>query len=132
MAQADLSQLVDFPDVTSGQMMSQAFSQIVLQTRACQAAGTTTCNYTLQPWFENVLPAGSGVALGYARNTDLAANVNPTYTSRGDFADWLFSLAGETNKAGTAYLLPSNVGSRSLRKIPCTRTKAIRATTACW
>lgn len=113
MAQADMSQLVDFPDETSGQMMSQAFSYIVQQTRACQNAGSTTCMYTPQPWFENVLPAGSGVALGYASNTDLAANINPTYTSRGDFADWLFTLAGETNAAGTAYLLPPNIGMAS-------------------
>jgi hypothetical protein len=113
MAQADMSQLVDFPDEASGQMMSQAFSYIVQQTRACQAAGSSTCTYAPQPWFENVLPAGSGVALGYASNTDLAANINPTYTSRGDFADWLFTLAGEQNAAGTAYLLPPNIGMAS-------------------
>ena len=112
MAQADMSQLVDFPDAQSGQLMSQAYSYIVQQTRACQASGATTCNYTPQPWFEHVLTPGTGVADGYTSNTALVANISP-YVSRGDFADWLFSVAGIANAAGTGYILPANVGMAS-------------------
>jgi hypothetical protein len=112
MAQADMSQLVDFPDKVSGQTMSQAYSNLVRQTRACQAAGTQSCAYTAQPWFENVLGAGSGVAAGYANNTQLAANIAP-YVSRGDFADWLFSLAGTPGTLASGYALPANIGMAS-------------------
>jgi hypothetical protein len=112
MAQADMSQLVDFPDKVSGQSMSQAYSAIVQQARACQAAGTATCAFTPQPWFENVLGAGSGAAAGYNNNTELAANIAP-YVSRGDFADWLFSLAGTPGTLASGYALPANIGMAS-------------------
>jgi hypothetical protein len=103
MAQADMSQLIDFPDKASGQMMSQAFSYIVKQLRA----GVNPNNMTAQPWFEDVLPAGYGVSQGYSSNTAYAASVAP-YAARGDFADWVYSLA--STQTGNGYLLPPNVG----------------------
>jgi len=103
MAQADMSQLIDFPDTVSGQMMSQAFAYITKQTRA----GVNPNAMTPQPWFENVLQPGYGVSQGYSSNTAYAASVAP-YTGRGDFADWTQSLAA--TYTGTQYLLPPNVG----------------------
>jgi hypothetical protein len=105
MAQADMSQLIDFPDNASGQSMSQAFAYIVQQTRA----GVQPSGMTPQPWFEDVLTPGYGVSNGYASNTAYAATVAP-YVSRGDFADWAFSLAGTQSGPGLQFLLPPNVG----------------------
>ena len=104
MAQADMSQVIDFPDKGSGQMLSQAYAYVVQQLRA----GTTANNVSAQPWFENVLPAGYGVAQGYSSNTAYAASVAP-YAARGDFADWVYSLAS-TQVSGQQFLLPPNVG----------------------
>jgi hypothetical protein len=103
MAQADMSQLIDFPDSASGQLMSQAFSYITTQLRA----GVAPNNMTPQPWFENVLTPGYGVSQGYASNTAYAASVAP-YAGRGDFADWTQSVA--STHTATGYLLPPNVG----------------------
>ncbi len=103
MAQADMSQLLDFPDTVSGQLMSQAFSYIVNQVRA----GVDPNSMTPQPWFENVLTPGYGVSQGYTSNTAYAASVAP-YTGRGDFADWTQSLSSTQTSNG--FLLPPNVG----------------------
>lgn len=103
MAQADMSQLIDFPDTASGQLMSQAYSYIVKQLRA----GVNPNNMTPQPWFEDVLTPGYGVSQGYTSNTAYAASVAP-YAARGDFADWVYSLA--STYTGSGYLLPPNVG----------------------
>ena len=103
MAQADMSQVIDFPDKTSGQMLSQAFAYIVTQLRA----GVAPNSMMPQPWFENVLPAGYGVSQGATSNTAYAASVAP-YAARGDFADWVYSLAATST--GSGYLLPPNVG----------------------
>jgi hypothetical protein len=105
MAQADMSQLIDFPDAASGQMMSQAYSYIVQQLRA----GVNPNNMTPQPWFEDVLPAGYGVSQGNTSNTAYAATVAP-YAERGDFADWAYSLAATQMGPGLQFLLPPNVG----------------------
>jgi hypothetical protein len=107
MAQADMSQLIDFPDNASGQMMSQAFAYIVNQLRA----GVSPNNMAPQPWFEHVLTPGYGAAQGYANNTAYAASVAP-YAARGDFADWAYSLAGTQSGPGQT-LLPTNVGMSS-------------------
>jgi hypothetical protein len=108
MAQADMSQLIDFPDNASGQLMSQAFSYIVTQLRA----GVNPNNMTPQPWFENVLTPGYGIAQGYSSNTAYAASIAP-YAARGDFADWTFALAGVQSGPGLQFLLPPNVGMDS-------------------
>lgn len=106
MAQADTDQLIDFPDNVSGQLMSQAFTNLSQQLRAGSPV-------TAQPWYENVLPPGVGAGYGAAypstgvtNNTQLVAYLLGTYAERGDFAD--------TTEALSAYgLLPPNVGMAS-------------------
>ena len=104
-AQADASQLIDFPDKASGQMLSQAYAYIVQQLRS----GVSPNNIAPQPWFENVLTSGYGVSQGATSNTAYAASVAP-YAARGDFADWVYSLAATQSGPGLQFLLPPNVG----------------------
>ena len=96
LAQVDASQLIDFPDSKSGQTMAQAFSNISLEVRNGQPV-------TTQPWYEDVLPAGSGAAYGFPNNTQLVAYGAGAYVPRGDFADTTALLAG-------AGVLPPNIG----------------------
>ncbi|HEY1759454.1 MAG TPA: carboxypeptidase-like regulatory domain-containing protein [Bryobacteraceae bacterium] len=99
LAQADTSQLIDFPDTVSGQLYSQAFTNMSKQLRA----GVSTTAVTAQPWFENVLGPGLGAANGYTNNTALVADNTQPYGIRGDFADETFLLA-------LFGILPPNVG----------------------
>jgi hypothetical protein len=105
MAQADMSQLIDFPDPASGQTMAQAVAAVTTQIRA----GVNPLNVTAQPWFENVAVPGAGVAAGFASNTAYAAHQGGAYPGRGDFADWVYTLAS-TNVSGLQFFLPPNVG----------------------
>jgi hypothetical protein len=92
LAQADASQLIDFPDSTSGQELSTAFANITQEMRAGQATATP------QPWFENQL--GSG-ATQYLYNYFF-----PGLISNGDLGDYVQLLA--------AYgYINSNVGMAS-------------------
>ena len=102
LAQDDASQLIDFPDKTSGQMLSAAMGALTTQLRQ----GVLATNVTAQPWFENILPPGIGVASGLANNTQLVAAGAAPYPQRGDFADAIFLLAASG-------LIPSNVGLAS-------------------
>jgi Carboxypeptidase regulatory-like domain len=102
MAQADTSQLIDFPDKASGQLYSTAFANMSKQLRA----GVATTAVTAQPWYENVLPPGLGQSIGYANNTALVADNTQPYGIRGDFADDTFLLAAFG-------ILPPNVGMDS-------------------
>jgi hypothetical protein len=79
LAQADASQLIDFPDSTSGQELSTAFANITQEMRAGQATATP------QPWFENQL--GSG-ATQYLYNYFF-----PGLISNGDLGDYVQLLA---------------------------------------
>jgi hypothetical protein len=90
LAQADANQVLDFPDKASGQTLSQAFAAITLQNRA----GVAPANTTPQPFFENILGAGSTV--------NLATNVS-SYVHNGDFGDFVQTLA--------ALGAPLNLGS---------------------
>jgi len=97
IAQADAEQVIDFPDPTSGQLYSQAFSSIVQQVRA----GATASTVTPQPWFENMMAAGTGTGAGFANNTQfVVANIGG-YVYRGDFADSTQFMSG---------FVPQNVG----------------------
>jgi hypothetical protein len=93
LAQADASQLIDFADPTSGQLMSTAFGNVTQELRS-------GAPITSQPWFEHVLinlPGGG-------QNTALLAGSGlGTYMTRGDFADFTWLLAANN-------LLPPNVG----------------------
>jgi Carboxypeptidase regulatory-like domain len=102
LAQADASQLIDFPDKTSGQMLSAAMGSLTTQLRQ----GVPATSVAAQPWFEDILPPGTGVASGFANNTQLVAAGAAPYPQRGDFADTIFLLAAFG-------LLPPNVGLAS-------------------
>lgn len=99
LAQADANQLIDFPDTVSGQEMSAAFANITQQLRN----GVNPVNVTAQPWYENVLAPGAGVANGFNSNTALVAYYLSTYVQRGDFADFTEALS-------SFGLLPPNAG----------------------
>jgi hypothetical protein len=99
LGQADANQLIDFPDTASGQLYSAAFGSLTQQLRA----GVNPLNVVSQPWFENVIPHGTGASLGYASNSALVASALATFVGRGDFADTTQALAA-------AGLLPPNVG----------------------
>jgi len=110
LAQADANQLVDFPDSVgnSGQMMSTAFANLVTQVRSNPTyyLVVNPDAVTPQPWFENMLGAGTGAAFGAASNTAIISDYLGTYAYRGDFADTMQVLA-------SAGILPSNVGMGS-------------------
>ncbi len=83
LAQADASQLVDFKDPVSGQMMSAAFANLETQVR--NGAGVTGGPAVVPvPWFENQIGAG-GTAWTV---TNLG-----TYLDRGDIADAVQALS---------------------------------------
>ncbi len=115
LAQADANQILDFPDKASGQLLSNAFAAITTQLRA----GADPTTLAAQPWFENVVRPGYGVAnpstdsngnitQAYANNTQfLAANFGGLVRN-GDFGDFVQALAalGAPN-----FATPLNVGS---------------------
>lgn len=102
LAQADANQVIDFPDVISGQQYSNAFGHITQQVRA----GADTTNLPAQPWFENVVLPGIGQQLGYPNNTSLLADFFTSLVSNGDFADFTQALAASG-------IIPANVGMGS-------------------
>ena len=97
LGQADANQIVDYSDPASGQTLSQAFAAITTQTRG----GANAANLPAQPFFENMLTAGEGVANGYPNNTSYVADGEGTLTPNGDFGDVVQALTGD---------LPTNVG----------------------
>jgi hypothetical protein len=99
LGQADANQLIDFPDAKSQQTMGTAFANITKQMRA-------TGSVTPQPWFENVLTPGSGVANGFNNNTEMVAYGYDPLPAIGDFADTIEALAAQG-------VLPPNVGMGS-------------------
>ena len=102
IAQADSSQLLDFPDKASGQLMSTAFANTTQELRA--GADYTTAK--VQPWFEHVVAPGVGVANGYDSNTALLVDNFGSYIQLGDFTDFIQQLA-------SFGLINSNVGMAS-------------------
>ena len=84
IAQADASQLVDFKDPASGQLMSAAFANLTNEIRAGGAI-------TSQPWFENQVIGGTNAVMSAA---DLEI---------GDVADAVQALIGKG-------ALKSNIG----------------------
>jgi hypothetical protein len=110
LAEADASQLIDFPDNTGGsnQSMSQAMAALTTQLRANKSLGALNDILSLgpQPWFEDVLGPGVGVANGFANNTQLVAYEAYPYPQRGDFSDAMYVLSA-------IGILPPNVGMPS-------------------
>ncbi|MGC1781615.1 MAG: carboxypeptidase-like regulatory domain-containing protein [Acidobacteriaceae bacterium] len=93
LAQADSNQLIDFPDKKSGQLMSQAMGNITKELRA----GANPANLPAEPWWENQLPAGIGVANGFPNNSSFVAYELQTLVQKGDFADTIQALSGLLN-----------------------------------
>ncbi|HXR38712.1 MAG TPA: carboxypeptidase-like regulatory domain-containing protein [Terracidiphilus sp.] len=114
LATADASQLLDFPDNSgkSNQTMGQAMSGLVTQLRKNVGLGPlgAILAVTPQPWYEDVLTPGVGVANGFASNTQMVAYEAYPYPQRGDFADMTqyLSVIGFPNS-----ILPPNVGMAS-------------------
>jgi hypothetical protein len=100
LAQADANQLVDFRDPVSGQLMSQAFTNITQALRA----GTTV---NPQPFYENVMVPGTGPLLFGVSNTEVVSELLGTLAQRGDFADATQQLA---SLQSIGFGLPANVG----------------------
>ena len=91
-AQADVAQVLNFKDPTSGQFMLDAFNNLQRQVQA----GVAGANVTPQPWFENQIgPTGTRLMASNASLRQLVL--------RGDTSDAIFLLYG-------AGLLDANVG----------------------
>jgi len=76
LGQADASQLIDFPDASSGQLMSTAFANLTKAARAGQATVAP------QPWFENqAFPGATQVIYTLPQLQN--------YIPNGDFADFI-------------------------------------------
>lgn len=98
LAQEDANQVLDFTDTVSGQKLSTAWSQMIVQTRQ----GVAPNNLTVQPWMENVVDPGLGVFEGYTSNTAFLAAALSGLVVNGDFGDFVEAISGIT---------PYNVGS---------------------
>ena len=84
LAQADAAQVLDYVDPKSGQKFSTAFGNVTQQLRS----GVAATAVTPQPWFENVIPSGTGRASGSANNTVFAVSNDATQVQLGDIADF--------------------------------------------
>jgi hypothetical protein len=113
LAEADASQLIEFPDNTGGstQTMSEAMAGMTTQLRQLKGKSAYRAAASLdpQPWFEDMLP-GFGDYLNeqyggnyFANSTQAVAYSTYPYPQRGDFADAIQGLAAQG-------VLPPNVG----------------------
>ncbi|HUD56939.1 MAG TPA: carboxypeptidase-like regulatory domain-containing protein [Terracidiphilus sp.] len=98
LAQADANQVLDFVDTVSGQEFSQAFGAI---TSAIRQDPDPT-HLPTQPWFENVVTPGIGVAQGFANNTQFLGSAIGGLVANGDMGDFIQAISSIT---------PYNVGS---------------------
>jgi hypothetical protein len=114
LAEADASQLLDFPDNTgsSNQTMVQAESALVTQLRQLTGLSTyrAALRVTPQPWFEDMVQ-GLADYLNYvyggnyfSNNTQAVAYGAFPFPQRGDFSDMIQSISP---------FLPSNAGMAS-------------------
>ncbi len=91
LAEADASQLIDFPDNMglSTQTMARAMAGLTTQLRANVGPWTLGAIEAVTPqlWFEDVLTPGYGVSQGFNSNTEMLAYDAYPYPQRGDFAD---------------------------------------------
>jgi len=105
LAQADAAQIIDNPDLASGQTMSQAFAALTTLLRTPGFTPSKT-NAPAIPWFEHVVSPGFGTSNGYANNTSLIAFNYTTNAKLGSIPSVLRSII--SNNA-----LPTNVGMAS-------------------
>jgi hypothetical protein len=91
LAQADASQLIDFPDTASGQTMNQAVSNVEREIRA----GADPSNLPAEGWFENQLPGTYKMSATkpFPNNTSAAAYANSSLLSKGDFSDFIQAIS---------------------------------------
>jgi hypothetical protein len=105
LAEADASQLIEFPDNTgrSTQLMSQAMAGMTTQLRQNKGLGALGAIQSLspQPWFEDMLP-GFGDFLNaqfggdfFANSTQAIAYAAYPYPQRGDFADTIQAISND-------------------------------------
>jgi hypothetical protein len=110
LAEADTSQLLEFPDNShmSNQTMSQAMAALTTQLRQNVGLGALGAiqAVTPQPWFEDVVAPGFAVANGFSSNTEFVAYAAYPFPQRGDFADTVALLSA-------IGILPANVGMAS-------------------
>ncbi len=92
LAQADANQIIDFTDPKSGQLLSSAFANVTTQLRA----GANSANLPAQPFFEDLVAPGIGVANGYPNNTSFLADNLGGIPANGDFADFVQAISGLT------------------------------------
>jgi len=115
LAEADASQVVEFPDNSgmSNQTMSQAMGGLTTQLRQNVGLGPlgAILAVTPQPWFEDVITPGVGVANGFASNSQMIAYYAYPYPQRGDFADTMYVLS--TIGFPFTQILPVNVAMAS-------------------
>jgi hypothetical protein len=97
LAQADANQVLEFPDPVSGQLLSQAFGNVTQAIRS----DPNYADLPTQPWFENVVTPGLGVAKGFANNTQYLGASYGNEIFNGDFGDFTQALSHHT---------PANVG----------------------
>jgi hypothetical protein len=114
LAEADASQLLDFPDNTGGsnQTMVQAETALVTQLRQLKGLSTyhQALSITPQPWIEDMV-SGYAEYLNYLFGGNYFSNETQAvvygafpYPQRGDFADMIFAISP---------FLPSNAGMAS-------------------
>ncbi len=103
LAQADASQVLDFPDATSGQRFSQAFISLEQQIQA----GADPTTVAPEPWFENQVIPGLGQAQGYDNNTQLVADFLSSLIFVGDIADSAQALGGGLTGGAFSLLNPN-------------------------
>jgi hypothetical protein len=112
LAEADASQLIEFPDNTGGstQTMSQAMAAMSTQIRPLIGLGQygAAASLSPQPWFEDMVPGLANYLNNlyggnfFANNTQAVAYTTFPYPQRGDFADtiWLLSSEGLAANVG--------------------------------
>lgn len=119
LAEADASQVLDFPDNTGGsnQTMVQAYAAMEKQLREYSnlSAYSAATRLSAQPWFEDVIAGFADSYNAYlnyyygtnttyfANNTQAIAYATSPYPERGDISDSIFYLAA-------LGVLPPNVG----------------------
>jgi hypothetical protein len=89
LAQADANQVIDFPDPASGQLLSQAFSNVTQAIRK----DSNYADLPMQPWFEDIYLPGRGVAKGFANNTQYLGAAFGGLIFNGDFGDFVQALS---------------------------------------
>ncbi len=122
LAEADASQLLNFPDNTGGsnQDMVQAESAMVNQVRQYQNLGQygAAASLSPQPWFEDMVPGFAdfwNYVFGgdyFANNTQAIAYITYPYPQRGDFSDMMYLLSAYGYYYGAGLTQP-NVGMPS-------------------